>query len=84
MAKTKPSNSQQKTTSPPRKKSRTAEYKPHKRAYKHKDICCGVYMDPQNRVDRFRHRKKFPNCISARINEEKPKGGRPKNEFSSE
>ena len=41
-------------------------------------------MDPQNRVDRFRHRKKFPDCLNARINEKKPKGGRPKNEFSSE
>ena len=31
-------------------------------------------MDSHNRVDRFRHRKKFPDCLNSRINEKKPKG----------
>jgi hypothetical protein len=41
-------------------------------------------MDMNDRRDRYRHRKKFPDCIAAEIVEKKRKGGRPKKEFPNE
>lgn len=49
------------------------KHKPHKRLYHAKTLCCGDYYDPDEKVDRFRHRQNHPDCPFARKRTTGPK-----------